>query len=193
MALELPPQLQARLACLPAGLADHVERVRDIARELAGAHAIDTALADLTAAAHDVARHIPASRLLEEAERIGLPVNSIERQAPVLLHGPVGAAWLWAEGSVTDAEAWAGVHWHTTAHADLSPVGQVVFLADKLDPAKAVAYPFQAEVRAAAFASLTDGLLVFLDGALRQYLERGDMIHPASIEARNAYLLAASC
>ena len=193
MAPELPPRLQARLAGLPTGLADHVERVRDIARELAGAHAIDTALADLTAAAHDVARHLPASRLLEEAERIGLPVNSVERHAPVLLHGPVGAAWLRAEGSVTDAEALEGVHWHTTAHADLSPVGRVVFLADKLDPAKAAAYPFQAEVRAAAFASLTDGLLAFLDGVLRQYLERGDMIHPASIEARNACLLAASC
>ncbi len=193
MAFELPPLLQERLAALPTGLADHVERVRAIARELAAAHQVDPALADLTAAAHDVARHLPAARLLEEAERIGLPINTVEQQAPVLLHGPVGAAWLRAEGSVTDAEALEGVHWHTTAHADLSPVGRVVFLADKLDPAKAAAYPFQAGVRTAASASLTDGLLAFLDGALRQYLERGDLIHPASIEARNACLLAASC
>ena len=25
------------------------------------------------------------------------------------------------------------MHWHTTAHPDLAPVGQVVFIADKLD------------------------------------------------------------
>ncbi len=189
----LPPLLQERLEGLPLGLADHVERVRGIARELAEVHGVDAGLADLTAAAHDVARHLPGSRLLEEAEHIGLRIDAVERHAPVLLHGTVGAAWLRAEGSVTDVYALEGVHWHTTAHPDLSPVGRVVFLADKLDPAKAKTYPFQAEVRTAAFESLADGLLAFLDGALRQYLDRGEMVHPASIEARNACILAASC
>ena len=193
MALELPPPLRTRLAELPKGLAEHVERVRAIARELAGAHGIDADLAELTAAAHDVARHLAPSRLLEEAERLGLPVNTVERHAPVLLHGPVGAAWLRADGSVVDPEVLQGVHWHTTAHPDLAPVGRVVMLADKLDPAKAKTYPFQAQVREAAFASLSDGLLAFLDGALRQHMERGEMIHPMATDARNALIIAVSC
>ena len=193
MTLELPPQLSARLAELPKGLADHIGRVRGIARELADAHGIDADRAELTAAAHDVARHLPASRLLEEAERLGLAVNTVERHAPVLLHGPVGAAWLRADGAVADPEVLEGVHWHTTAHPDLAPVGRVVMLADKLDPAKARSYPFQPGVREAAFASLSDGLLAFLDGALRQHLERGELIHPMATAARNALILAASC
>jgi len=191
--LALPPTLQARLDGLPRGLALHVDRVRGIARELATAHAIDPDLADLTAAAHDVARHIAGDRLIEEADRLGIAINAVERHAPILLHGPVGAGWLHEDAAITDREVLEGVHWHTTAHPDLAPVGRVVFLADKLDPQKAKAYPFQEQVRRAAFASLADGILAFLDGALRTHLDRGELIHPMSTDTRNALLLGTSC
>ncbi len=193
MTLELPPTLQARLDALPAGLGAHIGRVRAIARSLGEAHGVDADIAELTAAAHDVARHIPGPRLLEEAERIGLPINAVEHHVPVLLHGPVGAAWLAADGAIDDPDVIDGVRWHTTAHADLAPVGQVVFLADKLDPRKSGMYPFQQTVREAAFRSLPDGILAFLDGALRLHIERGEIVHPASTDTRNALLLAAAC
>ena len=190
---DLPPALTRRLDSLPDGLRAHVERVRGIARELAVAHALDPAIADLTAAAHDVARHIPGRMLIEEAERLGIPVNAVERAAPILLHGPVGAAWLREDGAIRDPGVLEGVHWHTTAHPDLAPVGQVIFVADKLDPMKRKAYPFQPEVRAAADRSLQEGVLVFLDGALRTHLERRELIHPMSAETRNSLLIALSC
>ena len=191
--LLLPPTLQDRLDGLPAGLQAHIGRVRGIARELAAAHGIDEDLAELTAAAHDVARHLPGPALIEEAERMGIAINSVERDVPILLHGPVGAAWLAKERSVTDLSVLEGVHWHTTAHPDLAPLGQVVFIADKLDPAKANAYPFQDEVREAAWRSLHDGALTFLDGMLRQHVERGDLIHPLCTDTRNALLLGTAC
>ncbi|MEX2430850.1 MAG: bis(5'-nucleosyl)-tetraphosphatase (symmetrical) YqeK, partial [Dehalococcoidia bacterium] len=180
MPLVLPPQLQARLHALPQGLQAHITRVRGIARELASAHGIDEDLAELTAAAHDVARHLPGKRLIEEAERLGLPINSVERHVPLLLHGPVGAAWLREDGSISDPAVLEGVHWHTTAHPGLSSVGHVVFIADKLDPHKLKAYPFQPEVREAALRSLHEGALAFLEGSMRTHLERGDLVHPAS-------------
>ena len=191
--LLLPPTLRSRLAGLPKGLQAHIDRVRGIARELAAAHGIDEDLAELTAAAHDVARHIPGARLIEEAERIGISVNSVERAVPVLLHGPVGAAWITEDASVSDPGVIEGVRWHTTAHPDLAPVGQVVFVADKLDPQKAKMYPFQAEVRAAAFRDLHEGALAFLDGMMRQHVDRGDMVHPLCTDTRNALLLGAMC
>jgi predicted HD superfamily hydrolase involved in NAD metabolism len=193
VALTLPPTLAQRLAGLPAGLAAHVERVRGIARELAAAHGLDPDTADLAAAAHDVARHIPGPQLLAEAARLGIRPNAVERAVPVLLHGPVGAGWLAAEGSLGAGDALEGVRWHTTAHPDLAPLGQVLFIADKLDPHKARAYPFQGKVREAAARSLDDGVRVFLDGALRQHVDRGELVHPLVSETRNALLLAARC
>ena len=193
MHADIPPTLTARLNALPDGLRAHIERVRGIACELALVHAIDPATADLTAAAHDVARHIPGRMLIEEAERLGIAVNAVERAAPVLLHGPVGAAWLREDGAIRDAETLEGVCWHTTAHPDLAPVGQAVFVADKLDPAKLKAYPFQPEVRAAAERSLHEGVLAFLDNALKAHLDRREPIHPLSVETRNRLLLALAC
>ena len=187
--LELPPTLQARLDALPGGLRDHIARVRGIARELATAHHIDEDIAELTAAAHDVARHVSGAQLLEEAERLGITINSVDRSAPILLHGPVGAGWLSEDRSITDPTVLQGVRWHTTAHPELSPIGQVVFIADKLDPHKAKTYPFQQAVRDAAYRSLEEGTLVFLEGVLRSHLDRRELIHPLSTDARNALLL----
>jgi predicted HD superfamily hydrolase involved in NAD metabolism len=190
--LQLPNALRTRLDALPRGLQAHIDRVRGIARELAAAHGIDADLAELTAAAHDVARHLPDDRLIEEAERLGIGINSVERRVPILLHGPVGAGWLREEGSITDPGVLEGVRWHTTAHPDLAPVGQVIFIADKLDPHKAKTYPFQQAVREAAFVDLHDGALVFLEGVLRSHIDRGDLIHPLWTDTRNALLLAAA-
>ena len=72
-------------------------------------------------------------------------------------------------------------------------MGQVVFVADKLDPMKQKAYPFQPSVRAAADRSLHEGVLAFLDGALRTHLERRELIHPMSTETRNSLLMGLSC
>lgn len=193
MNAELPPSLAARLDALPAGLRAHVERVRAIARGLAVRHALDPTTTDLAAAAHDVARHLPGRRLIEEAERLGVGVSGVERAAPILLHGPVGAAWLRLDGDVRDPEVIEAVRWHTTGSHGLAPAGQITLIADKLDPAKAAAYPFQEAVREAAERSLEDGALAFLEGALRLYLERRDLIHPASVEARNSLLIARAC
>ncbi len=188
----LPEGLEARLAALPAGLQAHVERVRGIARGLAERHGVDAGRAELAAAAHDVARHVSPAQLLAEAERLRLPVNTVERRLPILLHGAVGAAWL-ADDGWADADTLDAVRWHTTARDGLSPLAQVVFVADKLDPAKARAYRFQDAVREAAEASLADGVLAFLDGHLRQLVDSGDLVHPAAVEARNGLLLARGC
>lgn len=193
MTFELPGPLVSRLDALPAGLRAHVERVRAIARSLAEAHGVDPAAADLAAAAHDVARHLPGRQLVEEAGRLGIAANAVELAVPVLLHGPVGAGWLREDGAVADPDVLEGVYWHTTAHPDLGPAGQVVFIADKLDPAKAKAYPFQEAVREAAFRDLHEGALVFLDGAMKMHVARRELVHPMSTETRNRLLMALSC
>ena len=193
MDADLPPSLAARVDALPDGLRAHVKRVRVIARGLAARHALDPATADLAAAAHDVARHLPGRRLIEEAERLGIGVSDVERAAPVLLHGPVGAAWLRGDGEALDPEVIEAVHWHTTGSPGLAPAGHVVLIADKLDPAKAAAYPFQQAVRDAAERNLHDGTLAFLEGALRLHLERRELIHPVSAETRNRLLIARAC
>ncbi len=181
-------RLQARLAALPAGLQSHIQRVKDIAQELARRHGVDPRQAALGALCHDVARAIPDAELLRRAAALELPVGLVEGQVPVLLHGPVGAELLRREDGLADASIYQAVYWHTTGHASLDPLGQVVFLADKLDPQKAGRYPYQPRLREIALQDLDRAMLEFLGRELVSLTSQGQMVHPAMVEARNGLL-----
>ena len=64
-----------------------------------------------------------------------------------------------------------------------------IFLADKLDPYKAPVYSYQAELHDMALESLDLALLEFLSHEMTGRLERGQTVHPASLDARNSLIL----
>ena len=183
--------VQRRVARLPAGLQAHIHRVVEIARELAVCHGINQEQAALAALAHDVARAMTDGELLRRAAGMGLPIGVVDRRVPILLHGPVGAEILQQEAGLTDISIYKAVYWHTTANPDLDELGKVVFIADKLDPAKIDSYPYLPQIRQMAFQDLDRAILHFLTRQAMDRLNRGELVHPVMMETRNA-LLAAS-
>ena len=111
---QLELKIQRRVDALPGGLQAHVYRVRGIAIALAERHGLNSELAALGMLAHDVARAMPDEDLVRHALEMGLPVGTVERRAPVLLHGPVGAELLRREEGLADASLYRGVYWHST-------------------------------------------------------------------------------
>ncbi len=185
---DIPHRVQRRVDLLPAGLQSHIYRVRDIAQELAEHHGTEPARAALGMLAHDVARAMTNQELMHRAERLGLPIGPVERVVPLLLHGPVGAEILRLEDGLNDTSIYRAAYWHTTAHSSLDPLGKVVFLADKLDPQKLAAYPYQAELMELALENLDLAILEFLTREAVSLMSRGQMVHPIVVETRN-YLL----
>jgi len=179
-----------RVRSLPRGLQDHIHRVEKIAQGLGEVHGVDPARAGLAVLCHDVARAMGGGELLLRASRLDLPVSMVEREVPILLHGPVGAEILKTEDGLTDDSIYQAVYWHTTAHPSLDTLGKVVFLADKLDPQKIGSYPFQPRIRDLAFQDLDRGILEFLTQELIARASRGEMVHPAALDTRNALLSA---
>ena len=186
----LPAHLQGALDALPRGLQAHIARVRVEASTLALPLALDAVRVDMAAAVHDLCRSMKGEELLSEARHRGVPVNGVEEQEPLLLHGPVAAARLRGEMGVEDVEVVEAVHWHSTAAPGLHAIAKVVFLADKLDPAKSARYPFIEAVRALAGEDLDRALEAFLSGELQRLVQGGHLLHPASLEARNELLVA---
>jgi HD superfamily phosphohydrolase YqeK len=72
---------------------------------------------------------------------------------------------------------------------DMSPLEQVLFLADKLDPSKVSRYPFVAEVAELARRDLDRAMVRFIDGQVPAFLAHGDLVHPGMAAARNTSLL----
>ena len=186
---DLLQRLQIRLKSLPDGLQAHIYRVRDVALELAANHGIDPDRAELGALAHDVCRAIPGEDLLKMSADLGVPVTDLDRDFPILLHGPVGAELLRKEDDLTDHSIFEAVRWHSTAHASLDDLGKLVFLADKLDPQKAAIYSYQAKLHDMALESLDLALLEFLSREMAARIEKGGTVHPASVDARNSLVL----
>lgn len=188
--LDLLRQFQARVESLPSGLKAHIYRARDVALELAERHGIDALPTELAMLAHDVMRAVPGRDLLRMAEEAGLPVGALDRGLPILLHGPVGAESVRRENGLDDDEILEAVRWHSTAHPSLSPLGKLVFIADKLDPKKAAAYPYQPELRRMAEDDMDLAVLEFLSREAEGRIQRREPVHPISIETIN-WLLAA--
>ena len=186
---DLLQRLRIRLKSLPDGLQAHIYRVRDVAQELAARHGIDPDRAELGALAHDVCRAIPGEDLLKMSADLGVPVTDLDRDFPILLHGPVGAELLRKEDDLTDHSIFEAVRWHSTAHASLDDLGKLVFLADKLDPQKAAIYSYQAKLHDMALESLDLALLEFLSREMAARIEIGGTVHPASVDARNSLVL----
>ena len=182
-------KFRERFELLPDKLLAHIFRVRDVGLDLASRHGIDEERAELAILGHDVARAAKRSEIMRQADRFGLTIIDIERKAPVMLHGPVGAELLRHEDGLDDEEILDAVRYHTTGHPTLTPLGLLVFIADKLEPRKIKSYPYQQELRHIANESLGQAVLEFLcrESALR--LQRRRAVHPASVEAINALLL----
>ncbi len=180
--------IAAYVRTLHPSLVEHIHRVRLEARALAKRFQLDDDRVDVAALAHDIARLTAAAELRRLASAYALPIHPVEEDLPILLHGPVGAAWIQRRFAIDDPEILDAVRWHSTATRGLSALGKAVFLADKLDRDKAGRYPFQAEVRRLAQEDLDAAVLHFLNQEMMSFLARDGIVHPASLEARNELL-----
>ena len=184
-------RIQQRVATLPAGLQAHIGRAQEVARELAPYHNVDPDRAALGILAHDVARAMPGSELIDHATRFRLPIRPVEESVPLLLHGPVGAEILRVEDGLAvggeEEDLYQAVYWHTTFHPTLvDETGKVVFLADKLDPNKRKRIPYQPEIMELARENLDAAILEFLSRQVMDLTARGKEVHPMMLEARDS-------
>lgn len=174
---------------LPASLHAHIRRVSHIALEIGRIHSLDLEKIAFATQYHDLARVTPPKLLLTECKNLGIPVGDFEKQLPLLLHGPVAAAWVQvADNALASPEVVEAIQHHSVASPNMSQIAKVVFLADKLDPHKIERYPFQLEVSKASTHDLDKALFIFIHREITMRLGLNQLIHPQSITTRN-YLL----
>ena len=187
----MPHQIEKRFAKLPVGLQQHINRSREIGAELAAIHNVDLIVTDIGITAHDLARNIKPDKLRVLALELGLTPNRVEHYEPILLHGPVAAAWLESEG-YTDPEVIEAVRYHSTGKTGMCLTGKIAFLSDKLDPSKVNKNPALADIRELAHENIDKAILGYLSLQVKELLNQGKMIHPESIEFRNELILKMS-
>jgi predicted HD superfamily hydrolase involved in NAD metabolism len=159
---------------------EHTLRVADTAERLALAHDLDADRARLAALLHDAARETGPEEYLKLADQWHLQVGDPERQSPKLLHGPVAAELARRELGIDDEEVLIAVRAHTTGRPEMGPLALVLYVADKIEPARD--YPSVGRLRTLASEDLRRAAEESLRRAIAHNEERGKATHPASLK-----------
>jgi predicted HD superfamily hydrolase involved in NAD metabolism len=158
---------------------EHTLRVADTAEDLALAHDLDAGRARLAALLHDATREMEPEEFLDLAQEWHLRVGDPEQQSPKLLHGPVAAELAKRELGVDDEEVLEAVRAHTTGRPGMGPLALVLYVADKIEPARD--YPSVGRLRTLAREDLHRAAEESLRRAIAHNEERGKATHPASL------------
>lgn len=156
----------------------HTLRVAETAERLARLHGLDPKKARLAGLLHDAAREESKEDLLRVAEEEGLPVSGLERERPMLLHGPVAAALSRKDLGVEDGEVIEAVRVHTTGEPGMGPLALALYMADKIEPGRD--QPGVDTLRKLASKDLRRATRTALEDSISYNERRGRPIHPKS-------------
>ena len=157
----------------------HSQCVAEAAKILAEQYGADSAKARLAGLLHDCAKSMPFEAQEALCARYGKPFGSAEYASPQVCHAFAGEAWLVLECGVTDPEVLGAVRWHTTGHAGMTLLEEVVFVADLISADRD--YPDAAHVRALAARDLHAASMYILEYIFAKRQAQGKPVHPASL------------
>ena len=137
---------------------------------------------------HDCAREFRNEDLITEAEKRLIMVGDIERQMPLLLHAYVGSRLVTEKYGVSDHAIEQAIWRHTVGGAKMTKLDKIIWFADMIEPNRD--YPGVEELRSLAkTATLEDMVLAGLTQSITFVLQKGGLIHPDTVIARNEILL----
>jgi predicted HD superfamily hydrolase involved in NAD metabolism len=165
----------------------HILGVARTSAQLARAHGLDAAQALTAGLLHDLARLYSGDRLIRECEERGMPIDAFERANPIVLHARLGAELARDEFGVNDEAILSAIRKHTVAAATMSPLDEIVYLADGLEPGRDFAG--RAETLALAFRSLAGAMRLQLTETLAYQQSRRLTAAPQLLEALDSYNL----
>jgi predicted HD superfamily hydrolase involved in NAD metabolism len=168
----------------------HTLRVARMAEALARAHHADVRRARVAGLLHDLARLYSAERLLRECTERGMRIDAFERANPIVLHARLGAELAREWFGVDDEAVLSAIRKHTVADAVMTPLDQIVYLADGLEPGRE--YAERTELAGLAFRDLRAAMRAVLASSIAYLRGRGLTVAPPMLAAARAFDLEAA-
>jgi predicted HD superfamily hydrolase involved in NAD metabolism len=158
----------------------HTLRVAGTAERLAGLHGLDPKKARLAALLHDSAREVGEEKLSRIADEEGIARSELERERPVLLHGPVAAELARKDLGVEDEEVLEAVRAHTMGAPGMGPLALALYVADKIEPDRD--QPGVEDLRKLAPENLRGAAAAALKDSISYNEQRDCPNHPKSLQ-----------
>ena len=166
----------------------HSLGVAETAVKLAKRFGADEEQARVAGLLHDCAREFRNEDMVKEAEKRGIAIGEVERSMPRLLHADIGAVRVRELYGVEDPAISQAIARHTVGGPEMTVLDKIIWYADMIEPGRD--FPGVDELRELGrTASLNAMLLAGLSHSIVFVVEKGHLIHPATVLARNEILL----
>lgn len=139
---------------------------------------------------HDYARDLSEIELREYINQYKIDIDDIINNQIVLAHGYVGAELIKNELDILDEDILNSIKFHTTGRMNMSELEKIVFLSDYIEPNRS--FPKVDEFREIALSNLDIATLMALNNTIFYIINKGHILHPLSVMARNSLLIKAS-
>lgn len=164
----------------------HILRVTETAEKLAKIHGVDVEKARTAALFHDICKYRDDARLWKEAERLKVKDLESFKAFPQVLHAYVAAEAARVDYGIEDEEILRAIRYHTTGTGNMSPVEEVVFLADYLEPMRN--FDGVDDLRKKAEVDLKEAMAASLQGNLLFLIKQGTAVHLDTVRCYNDYM-----
>ena len=161
----------------------HSLAVYETALKLAEAHHLDVEKVGVSALLHDCGREISARDSLAKAAELGIEVDEVEANQPILLHAKLGVYFAQHKYGIQEQDILDGILYHTTGTADMSKLAMAVYLADLLEPTRD--FPGIDDLRKLAREDMEKAMMKAYAQTIRYLLEYDLLVHPNCIHGYN--------
>lgn len=161
----------------------HTEGVIKSARELALKWGANVSDCEHSALFHDITKHLSKDEQFTLCEKYGIIVDDIEKISYKLLHAKTASEVARHEYNMND-DICNGIKYHTTLHKNMTLIEKIVYMADYIEENRK--FDGVEKARELAFIDLDQALKYCLDSTIYEVLEKGNLLHLDTIEARNS-------
>ncbi len=151
----------------------HTIGVAHTAACLAMRYGQDSDKAYLAGLLHDAAKHYDNKDMLKKAKAYGMPMTDFDQEHPDMLHAAVGAKIARMDFGIEDEDVLASIRNHTVGRAGMSPLEEIIFVADYVENGRDKA-PELDHVRWLAFNDIRECIKVILFNTLKYLKEDGE-------------------
>lgn len=163
----------------------HVLRVEQTAIELAYLNHVDVEKASIAGLCHDYAKQRPDADFIQAIKKKGLDPDLLN-YGNAIWHGVVGAELLKDECGIWDEDILNAVRHHTTGAAVMTPLEQIVYMADYIEPARD--FPGVDRARAITKQDLGAGVAYQTKHTLAYLIQNDKPVYPKTIVTYNAWV-----